>query len=119
MTKRFEARESVGYQATWTIGNAGEPLDITDWEFEADFERQAGSTDFSLGMALSPSEQGFRIVNGEAGQLSVNILPGTLAGIDDTTGLFTLASDLLATPPGSARLFLAALHLTVTKGPTA
>lgn len=120
MTKQFEARESVGYRATWTIGNAGAPRDITGWTFVATFERQAGAADFTLGMAgsLLDTHQGFFVVNGAAGQLAINILPATLQGVDDTTGEFTLRADLLGTPPGGSRLLVGALSATITKGPT-
>lgn len=124
MIKRFDARESVGFHATWTVGVAGgDPVDITGWVFKATFERQAGAPDFTLNMAAGglydTAVEGFSIVDGPNGLLGVSILPATLQGIADTTGDFTLDSDLLATPPGSARLFVAALKLRVTEGPTA
>lgn len=122
MTKKIEARESVGYQATWTIGSAGAAVDITDWVFKATFERQAGAPDFTLNMAAGgvydAAVEGFSIVDGAAGMMGVVILPATLQAIVDTTGDFTLDSDLLATPPGSARLLVDVLQLRVTKGPT-
>lgn len=120
MTLRIEAREAVGYTATWTIGQAGVPVDISGWTFEATFERQAGAPDFSLGMAvaLDPEVEGFTVFNGPAGQLAVNILPATLQGIDDTTGLFELDADLLGTPPAGPRQFVKAIVATITKGPT-
>ena len=114
----FEARESVGYGATWTIGHAGAPVDISGWTFEAMFEREAGAADFWLGSVADREEQGFYIHDGPGGQLAVLILPATLQAIDDTTGSFQLYSDLLGTPPGSPRQFLTTICATITEGPT-
>lgn len=116
MTHRFEARESVGFQATWRIGQAGEAVDITGWAFTATFYRQKGSPLFTLNMAgsLSPSVEGFFVFNGPAGQLAINILPATLQGIPDTTGKFTIFGDLLGTPPAAAQQLVKHLRCKVT-----
>jgi hypothetical protein len=115
MTYRCEAKESVGYQATWTIGQAGAPVDLSGWVFALELHRQAGAPDLTLGMAgsLSPSVQGFFVFDGAKGQLAVNILPASLQAIVDTTGNFTLFGDLLGTPPGSAQQFVKAIQMRV------
>src|SRR4051812_5482555 len=112
MTLRLEARESVGFQATLTIATGGAPVDISGWEFEATFERQAGAPDIELAMALSlsPTVEGFFVDHGPSGRLSMVIPPATLAGIADTTGLFTMFADLLGTPPSGPRQFIELLQ---------
>ncbi|WIA57838.1 hypothetical protein N6H05_08590 [Sphingobium sp. WTD-1] len=121
MPSRFAAKESVGYYATWTLGaRLAEPLNISEWIFEATFERWAADPEaFTLEMAASDADQGFRIFNPVARQITCRILPATLAGISDTTGRFTMLADLLATPPGADRFFIADLELTIVRGPTA
>jgi hypothetical protein len=121
MRVRLEARESVGLTTTLIISSGGNLVDLTGWTFAATFERQAGAPDFSLAMAgsLSPSVQGFFVDGGVGGRLAMNILPATLQGVDDTTGRFTLNADLLGTPPGGPRQFIAAIVATITEGPTA
>lgn len=114
MTKRFEARESVGYLETWTVGANGAPVDIADWSFTATFQKQAGLPLFTLGMGGSPTAQGFWVIDGASGLLGVRILPATLQGIADTTGDFLIFGDLLGTPPGSPQKFLKALECRVT-----
>lgn len=120
MCFKFEARESVGYRATWTIMAGTAPVDITGWVFKSTFERQAGTPDFTLNMAdaLDPALEGFFVADGPTGQLSINILPATLQGIDDTTGDFVLEADLLGTPPGAPREFIDAIEATIIEGPT-
>lgn len=117
MTFRLEARESVGYRATWTIGQGGVPANITGWTFAMALRRQAGgSADVSLAMAgsFNPAVEGFWVVDGPTGQLAVNILPATLAAIADTTGNFKMWGDLLGTPPGGPQTFLKAIEAHVT-----
>lgn len=118
MTVALEAREATGYGATWWLKSAGDAVDISGWSFEAAFEREAGATDFVLGMASLPGEEGFRIHAGAHGGLIVWIAPATLQAIPEPGDEFTLQSDLLGTPPGGVRQFLRAMTLTVTKGPT-
>ncbi len=119
MSVGLEAREATGYGATWWLKSADQPVDITGWIFEAAFERQTGTTDFALGMASAPGEEGFLIHDGAYGGLVVWIEPATLQGIPEPADEFTLQSDLLGTPPNGVRQFLRALTLTVTKGSTA
>lgn len=120
MSFRFEARESVGYRLVWTITRDGAPVDITSWTFKASFQRQAGTPDFTLSMAADGGEtsQGFFIIDGPGGLLSINILPATLQGIADSTGRFTLNADLLGDPPGDVRQFIDDIIATIIQGPT-
>ncbi|WP_037531416.1 hypothetical protein, partial [Sphingobium sp. C100] len=66
-----------------------------------------------------PADQGFRIFSGPARQITCRILASTLAALPDTTGDLTLVGDLLATPPGADRFFVADLEFTILRGPTA
>lgn len=121
MAYRIGAKESVGYFATWTIGSAKAvgDLSIEGWLFAARFERYADDPQaFLLGMAASPADQGFQIIDPAARSISCRILPSTLQGITDTTGQFDLYADLLATPPFADRFFVNDLILTVLRGPT-
>jgi hypothetical protein len=120
MTKRIEARESVGYRQTWTIGGPGaEGVDIGDWTFSAVFQRQAGAPDFTLGMAASvdSSVAGFFVISGSNRQVSVCIPPAVLQAIADTTSRYQLAADLIGTPPGDDPVFIKSIILTVTQDP--
>lgn len=115
MTLRVAAKESVGYQATWRIGQSGVPVDLTGWTFALVLARQAGTPDVTLGMTgvFGPTHEGFFVINGPAAELAVNILSATLAGIADTTGDFLLQGDLLGTPPGSSPQFVKLINLRV------
>lgn len=122
MAYRIGAKESVGYYATWTLGPSMrmDYAPITDWVFALRFERWAEDpAGFLLGMAASDAAQGFRIVDVDARRISCRILPTTLASIADTTARFEMMGDLLATPPGVSRFFVADFCLTVLRGPTA
>lgn len=122
MAYRIGAKESVGYYATWTLGGASLAgvVDLTGWTFKATFERYAGDAEaFTLNMAASAPAEGFRIHDGPARQITCRILPATLAGVDDTTGSFSMFADLLATPPGGDRFFVAAIEIVIERSPTA
>lgn len=115
MTLRCEAKESVGYQATWRIGAPGVAVDLTGWIFALVLQRQAGAPDVTLGMTgtYGPTHEGLFVFNGPTGELAINILPATLEAIADTTGDFLLFGDLLGTPPGSSQQFVKLIHLRV------
>lgn len=122
MAYRIGAKESVGYYATWTLGGAAFAgvVDLTGWEFKATFERYAADAEaFTLEMAADDASEGFRIHDGPARQITCRILPATLAGVDDTTGKFSMFTDLLATPPGEDRFFVAAIEIVIERSPTA
>lgn len=122
MAYRIGAKESVGYYATWTLGQSARhgDLSLAGWTFAAHFERYAGDPQaFLLGMAGSAAAQGFRIIDADLRQITCRILPATLQAIDDTTGQFEMNADLLATPLGGDRFFVNDILLTVLRGPTA
>lgn len=120
MPYRIGAKESVGYFATWTLGRVADGLDLTGWTLKASFERFAADPQaFTLNMAAGVEDEGFRIFDGPARRITCRILPATLSAIDDTTGDFRLWADLLATPPGGDRFFIADIELSVLRGPTA
>lgn len=121
MIFRFEARESVGYRDALQITVGTAPIDISGWTFKATFQRKAGTPDFTLDMAATddPASEGLFVLDGATGLLRINILPATLQGIGDSTGRFTLNGDLLGTPPGEPRDWIADLEATVIEGPTA
>lgn len=120
MPTNFAAKESVGYFGTWTLGPTLDgAVDVTGWTFGATFERYAADPEaFTLNMAATEAAQGFRIWDGPGRRITCRILPATLAAIPDTTGEFTMRADLLATPPGGDRFFVADLLFTVLRGPT-
>ena len=116
MTKTLlYARESVAFDKVLTLVDAnGAPIDITGWTFELDLTRQAGSPDLTLDMNTATGDGGFAIVDGEAGELRMVVQQAALAGIDDTTGDFTLFGDLLGTAPSSSPVFVRDIRLNVT-----
>ncbi|MBO9526414.1 MAG: hypothetical protein J7517_09840 [Sphingobium yanoikuyae] len=122
MASQICAKESVGYYGTWTLGRSklhGD-MSIAGWAFAARFERYAADPQaFLLGMAANDAAQGFRIIDAGNRRISCRILPATLQAINDTSGQFDLQADLLATPLGYDRFFVADLLLTVLRGPTA
>ena len=112
--------EHLGGLEADAIGRAGDPVNVTGWVFKATFERYAADPEaFTLDMAADPADEGFRVFNGPSRQITCRILADTLAALPDTTGDLTLVGDLLATPPGSDRFFIADLEFTVLRGPTA
>lgn len=116
MTKTLlYARESVAFDKVLTLVDAdGAPIDITGWTFELDLTRQAGSPDLTLDMDTATGDGGFAIVDGEAGELRMVVQQAALAGVDDTTGDFTLFGDLLGTAPSSSPVFVSDIRLNVT-----
>lgn len=113
MTLRVAAKESLGYQATWRIGQNGVPANLSGWTFALVLQRQAGAPDVTLGMAGSFGAQGLFVFNGPNGELAINILPAGLEGIDDTTGDFLLFGDLIGTPPAMSPMPVKTIHMRV------
>lgn len=115
--RQVPVREEVGLSVTLTILNpGGAAQDITGWEFESVFTRQAGTEDFALGMAAFPAE-GFAIHDGPAGQYTMIITPETLQDVTDTTGDFTLFGTIIGTDPDGFRHLIEDLQLEVTRSP--
>ncbi|WP_370189233.1 hypothetical protein [Qipengyuania sp.] len=113
------ARESVVFDKVLTLVDAdGAPIDITGWTFALDLTRQAGSSDLSLDMNTASGDGGFAVVDGSAGELRMVVLQAALAGIEDTTGDFTLFGDLLGTAPASSAVFVRDIRLNVTTAGT-
>ncbi|MEH6721949.1 MAG: sialate O-acetylesterase [Qipengyuania sp.] len=114
------ARESVAFDHVITLRDTnGDPVDVTGWTFAIDFQRQAGTIDFSLETVNSSSAEGIEVLAGGAGELRFRISRGTLGGIGDTTGDFTLFGDLLGTPAGSTEpTFVADVRLNITMAGT-
>ncbi len=109
------ARESVAFDEVLSLVDAdGVPIDITGWTFSLDLMRQAGSPDLTLDMNPAGGDGGFAIVDGGAGELRMIVLQASLAGVDDTTGDFTLFGDLLGAPSGVDQKFIADMRLNVT-----
>jgi hypothetical protein len=119
MARQWWARESVGLLISIQLADAsGAAVDLTGWEFECSFARQAGAIDLTLGMAANASLTGFYLTDPENGTYQVRILPAALQAIDDTTGDFTMMGDILATPGGSDRIFIEDVRFQVTEGVT-
>lgn len=116
---RIQIREAVGFSGVLPIvDDDGNIVDITDWEFALTLTRQAGTVDITVEMAADANSDGFWVLEGAAGQLQMIIPPGDFTGIDDTTGLFELFGDLLATRPTGDFELVDDLTLVVTSGPT-
>lgn len=115
--RRIPVREEVGLSVTFTIQNpGGGPQSIAGWSFECPFTRQAGTVDFTLGMAGFP-EEGFALFDGEPGQYTMIITPATLQGVTDTTGDFTLFGSIIGTDPDGFRHLIEDLELLVSRSP--
>lgn len=111
----LHARESVAFDEVLTIRDSnGAAVNVTGMTLALALQRQAGAIEFTLGMAASPGDQGFEVVDGPAGALRMVIDQATLAGVLDTTGDFTLFGDLLGTPSGGDARFVADVRLQVT-----
>lgn len=111
----LHARESVAFDEVLTIRDSnGAAVNVTGMTLALALQRQAGAIEFTLGMAASPGDQGFEVVDGPAGALRMVIDQATLAGVLDTTGDFTLFGDLLGTAPGGVARFVSDIRLNVT-----
>ncbi|GEM_PF-1763727 len=111
----LHARESVAFDEEMVVRDtAGNPIDITGMTFALVLQRQAGSPDVTLGMAEASGDEGFFIIDGPTGVLRMVIDQATLAGIEDTTGNFTMFGDLLGTPSGGEARFISDVRMTVT-----
>ncbi|MBB3940685.1 hypothetical protein GGR39_002342 [Novosphingobium fluoreni] len=114
---RRSADWSVGYYSALRMDTR--VPDYTGWTFAATLAKHIGDPDgIALGMAANSSAQGFFVKDGPAQLLTLRILPETLQAYPDASGQFELFANVLATPPGGARLKVFDLILTVVRGPT-
>lgn len=120
MARQWWARESAGLLIPiMLVDGAGNPVDMTGWELDCSFARQAGAEDLTLGMAATSADEGFHLTDAANGSYQVRVLPASLAGIDDETGDFTMFGDIIATLPGGDRIWIEDVEFQVTEGVTA
>jgi len=111
------ADEAVGYHETIALDD--QIPDYTGWTFAATFARFVGDPDaIALGMAADDDSDGWRIVDGPGRLVSLRIGGDTLQTYPDTSGRFTLFSNVLAAPPGQEPFHFCDMTIDVQKGPT-
>lgn len=111
------ADESVGYHETITLDPRVD--DYNGWTFASTFAAFVGDPNaIALGMVSDESSDGWRLIDGPERSISIRISAATLAAYPDTSGRFSLFTNVLAAPPGGAAFHYCDITLTVQKGPT-
>jgi hypothetical protein len=108
---------SVGYWSTLRM----DPriANYSGWSFSAKLAKYIGDpAGIVLGNAGTLDTDGFYVIDGRRGIVSLRILPATLQSYPDSSGRFELFANVLAQPPLSPRFKAFDLVLTVNRGPT-
>jgi len=116
----YAVREEEGFEESFTFLLNSARVDITGWSFALQLRRQAGTAaDIDLGNAEDATSDGVWLITPAQGDFNIRIGAAAFAGVEDTTGDFTLYGVLYGTEPGETEHPLAELQFIVTKGPGA